>query len=140
MNPIIKSVGNRDGHRRNDPCGHQSGVEGEVRPQGGCEQCRGSGGRKNRLVAKADTLLQELKKSRMTSLVEAMAAQIMSRPDTKIEAWVRNYQNLLRKLKKDTDQGTLHKVFGIVHRNWEGGGNNQSLHANGPVRNVVTVV
>ena len=45
-------------------------------------------GRKMRVAAKVQTLLYELKRMRISSIVKATAAQIMSRPDKEIEAWV----------------------------------------------------
>jgi ribonuclease HI len=78
-------------------------------------------GKKMRLAAKVHTLLREIKMTRVASLVEATAAQIMSRPDKEIESWVSRNENLLKRLKKDTAQRTLREYFAAANQNREGG-------------------
>ena len=70
-------------------------------------------GRKMRVAAKVQTLLYELKRTRVSSIVEATAAQIMSRPDKEIEAWVSRNERFLKNIKKDTAQWTLCEYFAI---------------------------
>lgn len=54
-----------------------------------------------RLAAKVeDTLLLEIQRTCESSKVEATSAQIMSWPDTEVEAWVSRNENLLHKIKK----------------------------------------
>ena len=78
-------------------------------------------GRKMRVAAKVQTLLYELKLTRVSSIVEATAAQIMSRPDKEIEAWVSRNERFLKNIKKDTAQRTLREYFATRIQNREGG-------------------
>ena len=76
-------------------------------------------GGKMRVAAKVQTLLYKLKRMHVSSIVEATAAQIMSRPDKEIEAWVSRNERFLKTSKKDTAQRTPREYFAT--KNWEGG-------------------
>ena len=78
-------------------------------------------GRKMRVAAKVQTLLYELKCTRVSSIVEATAAQIMSRPDKEIEAWVSRNERFLKIIRKDMAQRTLREYFVTGIQNREGG-------------------
>lgn len=58
-----------------------------------------------------NALLHEIKRTRIGHICETKTEDIVHRPDTQIEYWIKTNENLLRKFKKDTAQRTLCEFF-----------------------------
>ena len=66
-----------------------------------------------RQQAKVAAILQQIKMTHVAHLVEATAAQILSRSKSQIDSWIRTNEELLCKLKKDNGQRTINWYFTV---------------------------
>ena len=88
-----------------------------------CNLAAGSGNvriaitKKMKQQAKVAAILQQIKMTHVAHLVEATVAQILSRPESQIDSWIRTNEELLRKLKKDNGQRTINWYFTVGRGN-----------------------